>query len=70
MSRYFVALCSSHACSETIRRQLGNRLKVASSGGAAISAEVLHFARSVLRIDIVDLYATLQFATKDSQQLA
>lgn len=31
---------------------------MASSGGAAISPEVLHFARTVLRIDIVDLYGS------------
>lgn len=43
---------------EEMRRALGNRLKVASSGGAAISPEVLHFAKTVLRIDIVDLYGS------------
>ena len=37
---------------------IGNRLHVATSGGAAISMEIHHFVNSVLGIHLVDLYGS------------
>ncbi|KAL6070370.1 D-alanine--D-alanyl carrier protein ligase [Balamuthia mandrillaris] len=43
---------------EEMRRMLGNRLVVATSGGAPITPQVLDFVKDKLRIDIVDLYGS------------
>jgi long-subunit acyl-CoA synthetase (AMP-forming) len=41
-----------------LRRRLGNRLAVASSGGAPLAPQVLRFVRERLRVDITDLYGS------------
>ena len=43
---------------QEMRRKLGNRLFVATSGGAPISPQVLKLAKDHLKIDIVDLYGS------------
>jgi fatty acid CoA ligase FadD9 len=41
-----------------LRAKLGNRLHVASCGGAPVSQQVLDFAKKHLKIDIVNLYGS------------
>lgn len=41
-----------------LRAKLGNRLHVASCGGAPVSQQVIDFARKQLKIDIVNLYGS------------
>ncbi|MCL4419608.1 AMP-binding protein [Patescibacteria group bacterium] len=41
-----------------LRAKLGNRLHVASCGGAPVSQQVLDFAKKRLKIDIVNLYGS------------
>lgn len=44
--------------SKELRAKLGNRLHVASCGGAPVSQQVLDFAKKQLKIDIVNLYGS------------
>eukprot|EP01119_Soliformovum_irregulare_P023388 TRINITY_DN8159_c0_g1_i1.p1 TRINITY_DN8159_c0_g1~~TRINITY_DN8159_c0_g1_i1.p1 ORF type:complete len:883 (-),score=283.55 TRINITY_DN8159_c0_g1_i1:13-2661(-) len=43
---------------DEMRSELGNRLVVATSGGAPIRPQVLDFIKEILKIDIVDLYGS------------